>query len=408
MTTTTPLNPRKRKPLLIALLLLCLFGAGAGGAWYWLIGRFYEHTDDAYVNAHVVQVTSQLIGTVREVMVQDTDRVSAGQLLVQLDPTDSTLAIEAAEATLAQTVRRVNAVYATNTTLDADIAVQRAMLARAMTEAAKARDDYESRAALVASGAVGKEELKHAESSVGTARAAVASAQAAINAATERLAANRTLTAGVDIRAHPEVQQAIARVREAHLAMFRTRILAPLAGDIARRAVQVGQRVQPGMPLLSVVPLHEVWVDANFKEVQLRRMRVGQPAQVVADLYGNKVVYDGRVIGFGAGTGAAFALLPAQNASGNWIKIVQRVPVRIEIDPAQLAAHPLRVGLSMDVTVDLHHVEGEALNDAPAAEHISTTDIFDDQLATVAQRIDDIINDNLAAKPVSGATAAAR
>ncbi len=398
MTTNATIDPRRRSPLLLALTLLCLVAAAAGGAWYWLIGRYYEHTDDAYVNAHVVQVTSQTTGTVREIKVQDTDRVAAGQLLIELDPTDAALALDAAEAALAHTVRQVNAVYATNGTLQADLAAQKAALARAQTEAAKAQDDYATRAALVATGAVGKEELKHAEAAVGTARAAVAATRAAIAAAAERLATNRTLTAGVDVRAHPEVQQAIARVREAYLARARTRILAPLAGDVAQRAVQIGQRVQPGEPLLSVVPLSEVWVDANFKEGQLRQMRVGQPAKLVADLYGDRVGYDGHIVGFGAGTGAAFALLPAQNASGNWIKIVQRVPVRIALDPEQLAAHPLRVGLSMDVTIDLHEVDGDAPLDAPAAEHVSRTTIFDEQLAAVEQRIDEIVQDNLAAR----------
>jgi membrane fusion protein (multidrug efflux system) len=394
-TAASPIAARRRRPLLGILLVLCLAGAAGAGIWYWQVGRFFEHTDDAYVNAHVVQVTPLVTGTVRAVKVRDTDRVNAGDLLVELDAADARVALDAAESELARTVREVHNVYATNATLDADVAVKRAALLQARAEVDRARDDLATRAALVATGAVGKEELRHADAHLKVTEATAAAADAAVRAAVERLAANKTLTDGVPIAEHPAVQRASARVREAHLAWQRTRILSPIDGDVARRAVQVGQRVQPGAPLLSVVPLSDVWVDANFKEVQLRRMRIGQPAKVVADLYGKHVTYDGTIVGFGAGTGAAFALLPAQNASGNWIKIVQRVPVRIELDRAQVAAHPLRVGLSMDVEVDLHHVEGDALRDAPRMEHASNTTIFDDQLAAASLRIAEIIQANL-------------
>ncbi|MBX9608371.1 MAG: HlyD family efflux transporter periplasmic adaptor subunit, partial [Gammaproteobacteria bacterium] len=220
-------------------------------------------------------------------------------------------------------------------------------------------------------------------------------AAAAIAAARERLAANQALTEGVAPEQHPEVQRAAARVREAYLAWARTRILAPAAGDVAKRAVQVGQRVQPGSNLLSIVPLEHVWVDANFKEVQLRDMRIGQPVRLHADLYGDEVEYQGHVVGFGAGTGSAFALLPAQNATGNWIKIVQRVPVRIDLDRETLAEHPLRVGLSMTAEVDLHDVSGPRLRETVAADAVrSRTSIFRDLTKAADLRIDEIVARN--------------
>ncbi len=404
---STPIARRKRKPLLGLLLLLCLVAAIGGGAYYWLVARFFEHTDDAYVSANVVEITPQVIGTVVSVSVRDTDRVTAGQLLVQLDPADTEIALQQAEAELARTLRQVRTVYAANETLSADIAVRRAEMKRAQTDADKARGDLDTRAALVSSGAVGKEELKHAQAALATAEAVRNAASATISAAQERLTANQAMTDGVALEDHPEVQRAASRVREAYLAWARTRILAPVDGDIAKRAVQVGQRVQPGSNLLSVVPLEHVWVDANFKEVQLRDMRIGQPVTMHADMYGDKVEYHGHVVGFGAGTGSAFALLPAQNATGNWIKIVQRVPVRIEFDSEEIKAHPLRIGLSMGVNVDVRDNSGPQLREVVAADaERSRTHIFEDMTKAVDLRIADIIarnsgkhSDGVAARP---------
>ncbi|MCB1746426.1 MAG: biotin/lipoyl-binding protein [Gammaproteobacteria bacterium] len=396
-TAATPIARRRRRPLLLLIALLVIGGAAAGGTWYWQVGRFYEFTDDAYVAAHVVAVTPQVGGTVVAVNVRDTDRVSQGDLLVELDAADTRVALDRAEAGLAQALRQVRTVYAANDTLAAEVTVRRAEYQRAVTEVDKAEDDLATRAALVGSGAVGKEELKHAESALAAARAALTTATAAIAAAEERLAANRALTDGIDIAHHPDVLRAAAAVREAYLAWSRTRILAPVDGDVAKRAVQLGQRVRPGSNLLSVVPLDRVWVDANFKEVQLADMRVGQPVELTADLYGDDVLYHGKVVGFGAGTGAAFALLPAQNASGNWIKIVQRVPVRIELDAAELAAHPLRVGLSMQVEVDVHDTSGAGLEAAPRSNETQRTDVFDDLARAADLRIDEIIAANLGA-----------
>ena len=384
----------KRRSLLgIFFALLVLAGAGAT-AYYWYHLRFFESTDDAYVAANIIPVTPQITGTVREVSVRDTDHVAVGQAVVELDDADARIALESAEAQLARTVRDIRTVFATNDTLAADVIVRRADLTQAQTLQKKAEDDFATRKALVVSGAVGKEELKHAEAALAAANAAVSAAQSGINAAEERLAANRAMTEGTSIEAHPSVAQAASRVREAHVNWARCKIAAPVSGDIVRRTVQVGQRVQPGTPLLSIVPLEHVWVEANFKEVQLGDMRIGQPVKVLADVYGSETAYDGKVVGFAAGTGAAFALLPAQNATGNWIKIVQRVPVRIELNPEQVAARPLRVGLSLIVHVDTHDDAGQPLGSASAEPHLSHTSVFDGQRDAAEQRIAEIIAAN--------------
>ena len=229
---------------------------------------------------------------------------------------------------------------------------------------------------MAANGAVSKEELSHAQAQLDAARSALAASQAAVVAAREQLASNRAMTDGTTVAQHPSVLAAAARVREAWVTSKRGQLLAPADGYVARRTVQLGQRVAPGTPLLSVVPLRQVWVDANFKEVQLRSIRIGQPAELTADVYGKKVVYHGKVAGLGAGTGAAFALLPAQNATGNWIKVVQRVPVRIALDAAEVADHPLRVGLSMDTTVDVRSQDGPSLADAPRTSPVAETAVY--------------------------------
>ncbi|HZW75382.1 MAG TPA: efflux RND transporter periplasmic adaptor subunit, partial [Caldimonas sp.] len=321
----------------------------AYGGWWFASGRYHESTDDAYVGGNLVQVTPQVAGTVLAIHADDTDFVTSGQTLVELDKADSRVALDQAEAQLAKTVRSVRNLLATDSQLQANVEQRRAELARA-------REDFARRSKLDADvpGAVAAEELQHAKD-------AVAAATAALDAASRQLAAQRTLTDHTTIDTHPDVRDAAAKVREAYLAYARTALPAPVSGFVARRAVQVGQRVAPGTSLMTVVPLDQVWVDANFKEGQLPNLRAGQPATLVADAYGGSVVYHGTVAGFGAGTGSAFALLPAQNATGNWIKVVQRVPVRIALDPAQLREHPLQIGLSMEVAVDTHDRSGERL-----------------------------------------------
>lgn len=362
-TDTTPSNPARRRGL-IGLAALVLFGGIAYGAWVYAVGRHYESTDNAYVQGNLVQITPQVGGTVLAIDADDTDLVKAGQRLVRLDPADAQLALDQAEAQLAQTVREVRTLYANNATLKAQIALREADAAKARTDVARALDDVARRRPLLASGAVGKEEFDHATAELAAARSASAAAVQGVSAAREQLRANQTMTDGVDVEQHPNVQRAVAAVREAALALQRVELPSPVDGVVARRSVQLGQRVQAGAPMMAVIPLDQLWVDANFKEGQLRQPRIGQPATLVADVYGDKVEFHGRVAGLGAGTGSAFSLLPAQNATGNWIKVVQRVPVRVLLDPAELEQHPLRVGLSMTVTVDVADGSGRGLPDA--------------------------------------------
>jgi len=241
--------------------------------------------------------------------------------------------------------------------------------------------------------------MKHAETSLAAAKSALAGAESALAAAREQAATNQVLTEGTSIENHPNVQRAAAAVREAFLSMQRTELPAPVAGQVAKRTVQVGQRIQAGAPLMSIIPLDQVWVEANFKEVQLRKMRVGQPVTLHADVYGDKIDYQGRVVGLGAGTGAAFALLPAQNATGNWIKVVQRVPVRVELDAKQVAQHPLRVGLSMEASVDVAEQNGAPLTAPAAARAASATRAFDTEQAAADRMVQDIVAANLGRKP---------
>jgi membrane fusion protein (multidrug efflux system) len=345
-----PAGSPKRKKILLTIGALFSAAALGCGAYWAFISRYVEETDNAYVQGNVVQVTPQMAGTVIKIFADDTNVVKAGQALVSLDTADADVALAQAEAQLAQTVREVRTLYAAQAQSGAALAVRKAELARA-------RDDLARRKALAGSGAVSGEEIRHAES-------AVAAAEAALDAAREQLASGRALTEGTSVSEHPNVQRAAARVQEALLAQSRSTLYAPVSGEVAKRSVQVGQRVAPGAPLMAIVPLDQLWVDANFKESQLRDMRVGQPVTLSADLYGSKVEYHGRITGLAAGTGSAFALLPAQNATGNWIKVVQRLPVRIALDPKELAAHPLRIGLSMRAEVDLHDQSGTRVADA--------------------------------------------
>jgi membrane fusion protein (multidrug efflux system) len=396
----------RRKPALLAVAALTLSAGLAYGVYWALVLRHYESTDNAYVAAPVVQVTPQVGGTVLAVLADDTDHVQAGQSLVRLDPTDARLALERAESQLAQTVREVRTLYANNGTLGANVHLREAEVARMRADVARAQDDVKRRQPLIASGAVGGEEMKHAEATLAAAQSALASAQSGLAAAQQQAASNRALTDGTAVDKHPNVERAAAAVREAYLALQRTELLAPVTGQVAKRTVQVGQRIAPGAPLMSLIPLDQAWVEANFKEVQLRQMRIGQPVKLTADLYGSKVEYEGHVAGLGAGTGAAFSLLPAQNATGNWIKVVQRVPVRVELDAKQLAEHPLRVGLSMEAQVDVAPQAGQPILAANAARASSHTDVFDARSGEAEQRVRDIIGANMGAKLVTAPSSA--
>ncbi|MBI0327299.1 EmrA/EmrK family multidrug efflux transporter periplasmic adaptor subunit [Burkholderia plantarii] len=353
-------NNGKRKQMMTVLVVIIVLAAIAYGIYYFLVARFHEDTDDAYVNGNVVQITPQVTGTVIAVNADDTQSIREGEPLVQLDPADARIALQSAEANLAQTVRRVRGLYA-------DDDQYRAQVAQRESDLSKAQDDLRRRLAVAQTGAVSQEEISHA-------RDAVKAAQASLDAAKQQLAANVALTANTTVSNHPDVLAAAAKVRDAYLANARNTLPAPVTGYVAKRSVQVGQRVSPGTPLMSVVPLGQIWVDANFKEVQLDHMRIGQPVELSADIYGSSVTYHGKVIGFSAGTGSAFSLLPAQNATGNWIKVVQRLPVRIALDPRELERHPLRIGLSMQVDVSIKDESGSQLGSVNNT--VYQTDVF--------------------------------
>ena len=330
----------KRTRRLLVLTLLFALAAVAAVSAFFLWWQHEEETEDAYVAGRVVQITPQTGGTVRKVLHDDTDVVKKGDVLAVLDDGNYVLAYERAKNELIQAVRQNRQQNAATSQAGAQVALRRADLARA-------QDDLRRRSALAESGAVSAEELAHA-------RAAVSQAQAAVKAAlAEESSARAALGGQVALREQPAVQMAVSRLKDAWLNLQRTQIRAPVDGQVAKRSVQVGQQVAAGAPLMAVVPLSDVWVDANFKETQLRRMKIGQPVELVSDLYGKQTVYRGRVAGFSAGTGSAFSLIPAQNATGNWIKVVQRVPVRIELNREDVNRHPLRIGLSMTVKVDI-------------------------------------------------------
>ncbi|TCS17476.1 HlyD family efflux transporter periplasmic adaptor subunit [Caulobacter sp. BK020] len=356
----------KRRILFAGLAAAVLFAAGGYGAYYALVGSHRVETDNAYVGAYVAQVTPLVGGPVRSVAVNDTQAVKQGQVLVVLDDTDARIALASAQADLASAQRKVRGYLATDQSLSAQIAARGADQARAAATLASAKSDLDRtrvdldrRKALAATGAVSGDELTRAQNAFANAQAAYDSAKAAqVQTAANRaaavgsLAANAVLTDGTSIDTNPEVAAARARVDQAAVDLARTVIRAPIDGVVTRRNVQAGQRVAAGAVLMQVVPVQQAYVDANFKEGQLRKVRIGQPVELEADLYGGSVKYHGTVAGLSGGTGSAFALIPAQNATGNWIKVVQRLPVRVAIDPADLKAHPLRVGLSMKATID--------------------------------------------------------
>lgn len=376
----------KRKKLLLILLATCGIAAVAYGIYWGTIARYKVETDNAYVQGNVVQITAQVGGTVVAIDADDTDYVKAGQLLVRLDPIDARIALGQAEAQLASAVREVRGTFSSSDGLKATVATREADLARAQA-------DLSRREPLLASGAVGKEEIQHMQTAVSNARSALTEAR-------EQLSKNQALIDGTSVENNPHVLAAASHVRENYLAYKRSGITAPIAGSVARRNVQVGQRVQAGVPLMAVVPLQEVWVDANFKESQLEDLRIGQPVKLTADIYGGSEEYHGRVVGLGAGTGAAFSLLPAQNATGNWIKIVQRLPVRIALDAQELQAHPLRVGLSMNVSVDIHDQSGKAVTDGSANQAVVETKVFDELGKSADDYVNKIVSANLGHKVV--------
>lgn len=374
----TPSNG-KRNQRLFVLAAIVAGGVALYFAWYFLHARFYEETDDAYVASDMVQITSEVAGTVIGVHVDNTQQVALGQALIELDPTDAQIAVAAAEAELARTVRNVRGLFSKSSGLRSVINARKIALQ-------SAKEDLQRRQKVANEGGVSSEELQHA-------RDQVAQLEASLATSTEELETNNAQIENTTVANHPQVLAAAASLRQAELALKRTKITAPVGGAVARRNVEIGTRIAAGAPLLAVVPLENAWVDANFKEVQLEHMRVGQPVEAHSDLYGKDVTYHGKIAGVGAGSGAAFALLPPQNASGNWIKIVQRVPVRVSLDPKELAEHPLRLGLSMKVEVDMHNTDGSLVATQVRAAPQTLT-VSAEQNAQVDKKIADIIKRN--------------
>ena len=384
MTTATQDLPNsgKRKLVLLGMTLVFILIGVAYAIYYVLVLSKEMDTDNAYVGGNLVNLTSQVSGNVQEIRADETQMVQAGAELIKLDPIDADVALSQAGARLGTTVRQLRERYSNVAQYDATIEQRKLALQ-------DAGDDLARRLPLAADHTVSGEDVAHA-------RQAVANAKAALEVAIKQADANRAGIAGVGLEQHPSILAAKADFVQAWLAVRRNAILAPVAGYVAKRSVQVGNRVTPGTAMMSIVPLDQLWVDANFKESELRDIRVGQSATIEADVYGGKVVYHGKVLGLSAGTGSAFSLLPAQNATGNWIKVVQRVPVRISLDASELEKHPLRVGLSTVVTVDLSHADGPMLGMAMPAAPVYSTKTLSQPVPEAEAVADAIVRKNLA------------
>jgi membrane fusion protein, multidrug efflux system len=373
-------DPAKRsRALLIVATVFVLAAVAWFLLWFFVLSR-RENTDNAYVGGNQVALSSQVSGTVVAILTDDTQHVEAGQVLVKLDGTDADVRLRQTSSALAQAVRQVR--EQTDTVSSAD-----ATVAQREVDLRKAQADLKRHLPLVAAQAESPENVQHF-------RDAVAQAQAALDTAKAQANASRAAVEGVDIANNPTVQQARANFRAAWIAAQRNTIVAPVSGYVAQRSVQLGASITPGQQLMTIVPLHNLWIDANFKENQLDHIRIGQPVKISTDIYGNSAEYHGKVIGLGAGTGSVFSLLPAQNATGNWIKVVQRVPVRIALDNDELDKHPLLVGLSTDVTVDISNDQGQVLSSAPQQPPLQTS-VYDEVAAQADAQAEKIISANL-------------
>ncbi|KAB7654528.1 EmrA/EmrK family multidrug efflux transporter periplasmic adaptor subunit [Plesiomonas shigelloides] len=369
-----------RKRALLGLTTLFLAAGVAYGAYWYLELRHYQNTDDAYVTGDIVPINPRVTGSVTAIMADNTDKVMAGQPLVKLDATDSQLALEQAETQLAETVRNTHKLMVDVGQLQANVQARQVALSQAMS-------DLTRFSALGRSDAISQQELQHAQDSV-------KQAQAELSAAQQQLLATQALVLNTPLAQQPAVQHAMQVVKQAWINLQRTTLVSPSNGYVAKRSVQLGSYVTPGTPLMAVIPLHSVWVDANFKETQLQNMRIGQPVTLESDFYGDDVVYHGTVEGLSAGTGSAFSLLPPQNATGNWIKVVQRLPVRIRLEPKELDQHPLRIGLSMTVTVNTLDRDGNELATSIKQDAHSSTDALHVDMAPIEQRIAAILQQN--------------
>ncbi|MBD1576201.1 HlyD family efflux transporter periplasmic adaptor subunit [Vibrio sp. S11_S32] len=375
-------KPRSKRKASFLILLLVIICFAVGGYFYYLTYlKFYQSTDDAYVNGNLVTLTPEIAGTVTTVMPDEGDFVKKGQVLVELDSNDTQIALQEAEAKLGSKVREVRSLYATADNFKAKVAASQVKYRQAV-------NDYNRRKHLVEKGAISKEDLNHYLDTVYATRSELKASQ-------EALKMTLALVDNTVLKSHPGIKSAVANLRQSYLTNIRTKIVAPVSGYVAKRAVQLGSRVQPGTPLMVIVPLHQVWVDANFKESQMKDMRIGQPVTLTSDLYGEKVVYKGEVESLGIGTGSAFSLLPAQNASGNWIKIVQRLPVKIRLDDANQDKYPLRIGLSMLAEVSIKNTDGKLLSVEPKTTPSYSTDVYTDALSQVDSIVTKILHDNL-------------
>jgi membrane fusion protein, multidrug efflux system len=387
-------NQQNRKRALTIFIVIVVAFAVVSGLYWLLVARYRESTDDAYVAGNLIQISAQLAGTVVSIGADDTDLVKRGDILIKLGGNDANVALQRATAELGEAVRQVHKLFISTQQYAAGVTMGEIGLKRAQA-------DLQRREGLAEPGALSEEDVQHAHETTSFSEAGLLLAKA-------QLDSSRALTINTDIVRHPQVQAAAARLRDAYLAVHRTSIPSPVTGYVAKRAVQVGQHINPGETLMALFPMEEVWIDANFKEVQLRHLRIGQPVKIIADIYGDDIEYHGTVTGLGLGTGSAFSLLPAQNATGNWIKVVQRVPVRIALQADELKKHPLRIGLSMAVTVDTHQRDGSVLATTPRASVAYSTDVYDNELHTADALIAATIAANLGDASTTNATPSVR
>ena len=376
-----PVKNSKRKTSFFILFIVLVVIAATWFFYYEVYAKYSEETNDAYVNGDLVVISPQISGTVSKVVVDQGDYVEKGQILISLDSNDTQIALQAAEAKLANSVREVRSLYAT-----ADNA--KASLEATKVEYNQAISDYKRRQKLAKSGAISQEDLNHYKDLVETTKSQYLASQQALKMAV-------ALVDNTVLKTHPAIKSAVANLRQVYLNNLRADIVAPISGYVAKRGVQLGSQVQPGTQMMVIVPLHQVWVDANFKESQMRDMRIGQAVILTSDLYGKEVEYKGEIESLGIGTGSAFSLLPAQNASGNWIKIVQRLPVKIRLQKDNLAQYPLRIGLSMLAKVDIEDSSGALLSESPQQEARFDTDVYQNTLQEVDHLVTKILHENV-------------
>ena len=372
-------SQQRKKGLSIFILLLLLIAIGSAAYWFFFIKGF-EETEDAYVSGNQVMVSAQVAGNISKINVDNMDPVQAGDVLLELDDTNAKLSFEQAKSNLANAVRQVSQLNYTVKQLKSAVRANEITLAQA-------QGNLNRRAQLVKDGAIDKESFQHAKEAVELAKANLTTSQ-------NQLGANQALLLDGPLSEQPQIQSAVSNLKQAWLNLERTKIRSPIKGYVARRNAQVGQAVSVGGALMAVVTTDQMWLDANFKETQLTHMRIGQPVEIHFDLYGKDKTFNGKVVGIEMGTGSAFSLLPTQNATGNWIKVVQRVPVRIQLDPQQLAENPLRIGLSATVKVNVTDSQGETLRDQAPTTTLYSTNVLQYDESAVNNLIESIIRDN--------------